>query len=104
MVATVFQDDDKDLFQIDKGALGEIINRRKKVSFLQGWVRIAIGPNDEFFVDFSSLKQAAQWMTREDYYLAVAAKQIFQTTWLDDKNQQFELIKSLEAHQWGIPR
>ncbi|MFD1420726.1 hypothetical protein [Lactiplantibacillus songbeiensis] len=100
MVATVFQEDDKDLFQIDKGALGEIIERRNKASFLQGWVRIAIGPNDEFFVDLSRLEQAAQWMTKEDYHLAVAAKQIFQTTWLDDKNQQFELIKLLEAHQW----
>jgi len=99
-VVTVFQEDYTDPFQIGKGSLGKIIDRRDKVSFLKGWVKISIGPNDEFLVDFSNLKRAACWMTEDKYHSAVAAKQIVQTTWLDNKENRFELVKSLEAHQW----
>lgn len=99
-VVTVIQKNDADSFQIGKDLLGEIVDRRAKALFLQGWVRVASGPNDEFFVKLSSLRKVACWLTEDEYHTAVAATQILQQTWLDNENQQFELIEALEAHQW----
>ncbi|MFC6294387.1 hypothetical protein ACFQH1_04145 [Lactiplantibacillus daoliensis] len=57
-VVTVAQKDDTDSFQIGKNLLGKIVDRRAEAFFLQGWVRIASGPDDEYLVAFSSLKKS----------------------------------------------
>lgn len=99
-VVTVYQEDDSNQFEVRATKLGEITDYRDDADFLIGWVRIGVGPNDEMFVSMARLERAAQWLSEDDYHDAVAANQIFETTWLDTGDQQFELTKVLGVHQW----